>query len=256
MALVSVGVAKSKLGVSSQSVRRFINSGQLIASKSDTGRWMIDEETLDNLIVSRKTQHSKVPIATPKATDVAKKDNIGIVKPIPQRNIEPTGARLAKEITLLHGARPAWEDLYSMILCTKVNLDGYTLSCCYKTPENKIECFHSLPAYALPDDANLFWDEVFIDWNHYDLDFYIARDYVENRFRWWMQLLYRDKVVIRSTDESAGIAGLWNWADGLEQQEVNNQKWLKAKDERRNRDAKIALGVTGGLLALVALISR
>ena len=256
MALISVGKARARLGVSAQSVRRFISSGELIARKSDTGRWMIDEETLDNLIVSRKTQHSTVPIATPKVTGVAEKDNIGIVKPIPQRNIEPTGARLAKEITLLHGARPAWEDLYSMVLCTKVNLDGYTLSCCYKTPENKIECFHSLPAYALPDDANLFWDEVFIDWNHYDLDSYIARDYVENRFRWWMQLLYRDKIVVRSTDESAGIAGLWNWADGLEQQEVNNQKWLKAKAERQDRDNKIALGVTGGLLALVALISR
>ena len=256
MALVSVGVAKSKLGVSSQSVRRFINSGQLIAGKSDTGRWMVDEEALGNLIASRKTQHSKAPIATPKVTDVAKKDNIGVVKPIPQRDIEPTGARLAKEITLLHGARPAWEDLYSMILCTKVNLDGYTLSCCYKTPGNKIECFHSIPAYALPDDANLFWDEVFIDWDWYDLDSHEARDYLENRFRWWVQLLYRDKVVIRSTDESAGIAGLWSWVDRLEQLEVNNQEWLKAKAERQDRDNKIALGVTGGLLALVALISR
>ena len=256
MALVSVGVAKSKLGVSSQSVRRFINSGQLIAGKSDTGRWMVDEEALDNLIASRKAQHSTVPIATPKVTDVAKKDNIGIVKPIPQRNIEPTGARLAKEIMLLHGARPAWEDLYSIVLCSKVDLDGYILSCCYKTPENKIECFHSLPAYALPDDANLFWDEVFIDWDWYDLDSHEARDYLENRFRWWVQLLYRDKVVIRSTDESAGIAGLWSWVDRLEQLEVNNQEWLKAKAERQDRDNKIALGVTGGLLALVALISR
>ena len=207
MALVSVGVAKSKLGVSSQSVRRFINSGQLIASKSDTGRWMIDEETLDNLIVSRKTQHSKVPIATPKATDVAKKDNIGSVKPILQRNIEPTGARLAKEITLLHGARPAWEDLYSILLCTRVNLDGYTLSCCYKTPEGKAECFYSLPVYSLPDDANHFWQEAYIDWNGYDLGSDKARDYADNQFRWWAQLLYRDKVVIRSKMKHQGYRG-------------------------------------------------
>ena len=36
--------------------------------------WMIDEESLENLIASRKMQHPKVPIATPTAADVAKKD--------------------------------------------------------------------------------------------------------------------------------------------------------------------------------------
>ena len=256
MALISVGKARARLGVSAQSVRRFISSGELIAGKSDTGRWMIDEESLENLIASRKMQHPKVPIATLTATDVAKKDNIGSVKPILQRNIEPTGAQLAKEITLLHGARPAWEDLYSILLCTRVNLDGYTLSCCYKTPEGKAECFYSLPVYSLPDDANHFWQEAYIDWNGYDLGSDKARDYADNQFRWWAQLLYRDKVVIRSQDETSGISRLWNWIDRLEKEEVAHREWLKAKEERRDLDAKIALGITCGLLALVALSSR
>ena len=38
--------------------------------------------------------------------------------------------------------------------------------------------------------------------------------------------------------------------------EVAHQEWLKAKEERRDLDAKIALGITCGLLALVALSSR
>ena len=254
--MISVGKARARLGVSAQSVRRFISSGELIAGKSDTGRWMIDEESLENLIASRKMQHPKVPIATLTATDVAKKDNIGSVKPILQRNIEPTGAQLAKEITLLHGARPAWEDLYSILLCTRVNLDGYTLSCCYKTPEGKAECFYSLPVYSLPDDANHFWQEAYIDWNGYDLGSDKARDYADNQFRWWAQLLYRDKVVIRSQDETSGISRLWNWIDRLEKEEVAHREWLKAKEERRDLDAKIALGVTGGILALAFLTSR
>jgi len=256
MALISVGKARARLGVSAQSVRRFISSGELIAGKSDTGRWMIDEESLENLIASRKMQHPKVPIATPTAADVAKKDNIGNVKPVLQRNIEPTGARLAKEITLLHGARPAWEDLYQILLSTRVNLDGYTLSFYYKTPEGKAKCFYSFPVYSLPDDASHFWQEAYIDWNGYDLGSNKARDYVENRYRWWAQLLYRDKVVIRSQDETIGIAGLWNWVYRLEDEEVAHREWLKAKEERRDLDAKIGLGVAGGILALAFLTSR
>ena len=217
---------------------------------------MVDEETLEHLIISRKTQHSKVPIATPKTMDVAKKDNIGVTKPIHQGNIELTGARLAKEIAFLHGARPTCDDLYSTLLCSKVNLDDYTLSCCYKTPADKIECFHSLPVYDLPDDANLFWDEVYIDWYWHNFDSHRARDYAENQFRWWVQLLHRGKIVIRSQDLSTDVAGLWNWVYGLEQQEEKNREWLRANEERRNRDAKIAIGVMGGLMALVTLTSR
>jgi len=41
MALVSVGKARAKLGVSAQSVRRFISAGELIAEKSDTDRWLL-----------------------------------------------------------------------------------------------------------------------------------------------------------------------------------------------------------------------
>ena len=260
MALISVGKARARLGVSAQSVRRFINSGQLIAGKSDTGRWMVDEETLEDLIVSRKRQHSKVPIATPKATQVAKKDNIGVTKPIHQGNIELAGARLAKEIAFLHGARPTWDNLYRTLLSSEMNLDGYTFDCCYKTPLGKIESFHSLPVYALPDDISLFLDEMYIDWERYDLDLHLARNYIENQFRWWVQLLYRDKVIIRSQDESTSLAGLLNWLDRLAEGERKTLDWLRIKRERQDQDAKqdakIAIGVAGGLLALAALASR
>ena len=87
MALVSVSKARSKLGVSAQSVRRFIGSGELLAEKSDTNRWMVDEESLEALIISRKMQQPKVPIATPKATEVAKKDDSKGLKPASQSNI-------------------------------------------------------------------------------------------------------------------------------------------------------------------------
>ena len=38
--------------------------------------------------------------------------------------------------------------------------------------------------------------------------------------------------------------------------EVAHREWLKAKEERRDLDAKIALGVTGGILALAFLTLR
>ena len=95
MALVSVSVARSRLGVSAQSVRRFIDSGELIAEKSDTNRWMIDEESLETLITSRKTQQPKAQIATRKATN----SNINAVKLASQSNIATAKSTQARDIS-------------------------------------------------------------------------------------------------------------------------------------------------------------
>ena len=99
MALVSVRKARSRLGVSAQSVRRFIDSGELIAEKSDTNRWMVDEGSLDALIASRKAQQPKGLTATPKATNVAKDSNINAVKLASQSNIATAKSTQARDIS-------------------------------------------------------------------------------------------------------------------------------------------------------------
>ena len=98
MALVSVGKAKTRLGVSAQSVRRFISAGELVAEKSNTDRWMVDEESLETLITSRKTQHSKAQIATRNATNVAVNSGVRAVKPTPQAPISSPKFAQVKDI--------------------------------------------------------------------------------------------------------------------------------------------------------------
>ena len=98
MALVSVGKAKARLGVSAQSVRRFIGAGELVAEKSNTDRWMVDEDSLEALVLSRKTQHSKALIATRNATNVAVNSGVRAVKPAPQAPISSPKFAQVKDI--------------------------------------------------------------------------------------------------------------------------------------------------------------
>ena len=98
MALVSVGKAKTRLGVSAQSVRRFISAGELVAEKSDTDRWMVDEDSLEALVLSRKTQHSKALIATRNATNVAVNSGVRAVKPASQTPISSPKFAQVKDI--------------------------------------------------------------------------------------------------------------------------------------------------------------
>ena len=99
MALVSVGKAKARLGVSAQSVRRFIGAGELVAEKSDTDRWLVDEDSLEALVLSRKTQHSKALIATRNATNVAVNSGVRAVKPTPQAPISSPKFAQVKDIS-------------------------------------------------------------------------------------------------------------------------------------------------------------
>ena len=98
MALVSVSKAKTRLGVSAQSVRRFIGAGELVAEKSDTDRWLVDEDSLEALVLSRKTQHSKALIATRNATNVAVNSGVRAVKPTPQAPISSPKFAQVKDI--------------------------------------------------------------------------------------------------------------------------------------------------------------
>ena len=98
MALVSVSKAKTRLGVSAQSVRRFIGAGELVAEKSDTDRWLVDEDSLEALVLSRKTQHSKALIATRNATNVAVNSGVRAVKPAPQAPISSPKFAQVKDI--------------------------------------------------------------------------------------------------------------------------------------------------------------
>lgn len=99
MALVSVSKAKTRLGVSAQSVRRFIGAGELVAEKSDTDRWLVDEDSLEALVLSRKTQHSKALIATRNATNVAVNSGVRAVKPTPQAPISSPKFAQVKDIS-------------------------------------------------------------------------------------------------------------------------------------------------------------
>jgi len=99
MALVSVSKAKARLGVSAQSVRRFISAGELVAEKSDTDRWLVDEDSLEALVLSRKTQHSKALIATRNATNVAVNSGVRAVKPTPQAPISSPKFAQVKDIS-------------------------------------------------------------------------------------------------------------------------------------------------------------
>ena len=68
--LLSVGEAKKQLGVSSQSIRRFISEGQLIGEKTDTGRWAVESDSVRELLARRKSPHNAKPNATQQATNV------------------------------------------------------------------------------------------------------------------------------------------------------------------------------------------
>ena len=68
--LVTVGQARKVLACSAQSVRRFIKEGLLEGSKTETGRWLVSEDSISQLVNQKKTQHTSKN-AIPNATNVA-----------------------------------------------------------------------------------------------------------------------------------------------------------------------------------------
>ena len=86
MSLVSVSVARKRLNCSAQSVRRFISEGVLLGHKTDSGRWMVSEDSLSALAASRNLQHHKPKQAIPNATPVVPNVASNVVRRPPSSN--------------------------------------------------------------------------------------------------------------------------------------------------------------------------
>lgn len=194
MALVSVSKAKARLGVSAQSVRRFIDSGELIAEKSDTNRWMIDEESLETLITSRKTQQPKAQIATRKATN----SNINAVKLASQSNIATAKSTQARDIS-------RFRDVVKPVL----DAQGVT----WLTAQELILLFHNnLFEFSNPEK---FTVEVSTDWSEYLEQVHILSSEVGS--------------LVRFDPDSASL--LCGHQEEFYRDQVPNDVWRKAKGQ-------------------------
>ena len=194
MALVSVRKARSRLGVSAQSVRRFIDSGELIAEKSDTNRWMIDEESLETLITSRKTQQPKAQIATRKATN----SNINAVKLASQSNIATAKSTQARDIS-------RFRDVVKPVL----DAQGVT----WLTAQELILLFHNnLFEFSNPEK---FTVEVSTDWSEYLEQVHILSSEVGS--------------LVRFDPDSASL--LCSHEEEFYRDQVPNDVWRKAKGQ-------------------------
>jgi len=194
MALVSVRKARSRLGVSAQSVRRFIDSGELIAEKSDTNRWMIDEESLETLITSRKTQQPKAQIATRKATN----SNINAVKLASQSNIATAKSTQARDIS-------RFRDVVKPVL----DAQGVT----WLTAQELILLFHNnLFEFS---NAEKFTVEVSTDWSEYLEQVHILSSEVGS--------------LVRFDPDSASL--LCSHEEEFYRDQVPNDVWRKAKGQ-------------------------
>ena len=194
MALVSVRKARSRLGVSAQSVRRFIDSGELIAEKSDTNRWMIDEESLETLITSRKTQQPKAQIATRKATN----SNINAVKLASQSNIATAKSTQARDISRF------WD-------VVKPVLDDQGVT--WLSAQELILLFHNnLFEFS---NAEKFVVEVSTDWSEYLGSLYMTSTEVGS--------------LVRFDPDSASL--LCGHQEEFYRDQVPNDVWRKAKGQ-------------------------
>ena len=198
MGLVSVSKARARLGVSAQSVRRFIGSGELLAEKSNTDRWMVDEESLETLITSRKTQQPKAPIATPKATEVAKKDSSRGDKPTSQSNIATAKFNQTRDIVKFRD-----------IITTVLSAQGVT----WLTAQELTAIFHnSIFEFS---NAEKFTVEVSTDWSEYLEQVHILSSEVGS--------------LVRFDPDSASL--LCSHEEEFYRDQVPNDVWRKAKGQ-------------------------
>ncbi|MDP7000148.1 MAG: hypothetical protein QF569_29165, partial [Candidatus Poribacteria bacterium] len=217
--------------------------GKLEAVQMESGRFLIDEISLQ-----------KYQLDQSKGVRVAKdaKAKTKFLPNVKPKLIENAGNQLAIEIKEQLGTRPEWLHLYQTLLETAVNLDGIMLESIFRTPEGGFECFSSTPAYTLPDDPFRFEDELLTDWYNYDLTVEAAKNYLRTDFRWWVQLAYQDKVIIRSKDERppASDLGLIEWINDQEEAIKDERKMLRAQNKRRDQEVIGALVLCGGAVAL------
>ena len=126
----------------------------------------------------------------------------------------------------------------------------------FKTPEGGFECFSSTLAYSLPDDPFQFEEELFVDWYQYDLHRAEAKNYLQTDFRWWVQLAYQNKIIIRSRDvrPSESDLGLRAWIADQDEAEKDERNLLRAQNKRRDQEVIGALVLCGGTAALGLMI--
>ena len=244
---VSTSDARKQLGCSGQTIRNLIKAGKLEAVQLGNGRFLINELSL------QKYQQDGT-----KGTEIAKNANPK-AKVLP--NLKPKSAktpsnRLAREVKELYGARPEWFYLYQNLLETEVNLDGIVLECIFRTPRGQFERFNTITAYSIPDDVFQFEAELFIDWYQYDLHFETAKHYLQTDLRWWLQLTYQDKVIIRSEDVRPPVSdlGLRAWLDDQAEATKDEREMLRVQNKRREQETIDSLALCGAAVVLGLLL--
>jgi hypothetical protein len=244
---IDTNEARKRLGCSAQTIRNLIKVGKINAVQLENGRFLIDEISLQNYQDNKGKEVIIAKNANPKAK---------ILHNTRPKAVENPSNQLVIEIREQHGSRPEWPDLYQTLLETDVSLDGFVLECVFRTPESGIECFSSTPAYTLPDDPFRFEDELFIDWHNYDLTVETAKNYLATDFRWWTQLTYLDKVIIRSRDEKSPTSdlGLRAWLDDQEEAIKDEREMLRAQNKRRGQETIGSLALCGGAVVLGLLL--
>ena len=240
---ISTSEARKRLGCSTQTIRNLIKVGKINAVQLENGRFLIDEISLQNYQDNKGKEVIIAKNANPKAK---------ILHNTRPKAVENPSNQLVIEIREQHGSRPEWLNLYQALLETQINLDNIALECVFRTPEGGFECFSSTLAYSLPDDPFQFEDELFVDWYDYDLTVEAAKNYLRNDFRWWVQLAYQDKVIIRSKDERppASDLGLIEWINDQEEAIKDERKMLRAQNKSRDQETIGSLVLCGGTIAL------
>ena len=247
---LSTNQAKKRLGCSAQTIRNLIRSGKISALQLENGHFQIQEASLQNYLQNQ----GKI---TPVAKDAKPKTKI-------LHNTTPKLAgnqatKLAEEVTQRYGNRPEWPHLYQTLLQTNLSLDGISLECLFRSPDGGFESFNRCLAYSLPDDSFQFEEELWINWHKYDLEVEAANHYLQNEFRWWIQLEYQEKIIIRSRDENSPVAGLTHWIENQDRskQEETNELLQQTKIQEQVNLANLAIcGSLVGLGLLLGLSGR
>ena len=244
---VSTSDARKQLGCSGQTIRNLIKAGKLEAVQLGNGRFLINELSL------QKYQQDGT-----KGTEIAKNANpkAKILHNTRPKAVENPSNQLVKEIREQHGSRPEWLNLYQALLETQINLDDIVLECIFRTPKGCFKQFNTASAYSVPDNAFKFEEELFINWYDYDLESEAAKYYLVTDFRWWLQLTYRGKIVMRSKDERppASDLGLRAWIGDQEEAIKDEREMLRAQNKRRGQEVIGALVLCGGTAALGLMI--
>jgi hypothetical protein len=86
------------------------------------------------------------------------------------------------------------------------------------------------------------------------LDYESAKNYLLTNFRWWTQVTYQDKVIIRSSDDRLPIAGLREWVDDQEKAIQDEQNILQVQAQKRDEEDMVSLVLFSGAVALGLLL--